>query len=125
MHTHSQHTQASQRPAPLVRDRVENFQGKQLLYVGWDHHTMICAPIALLVSPDLSFGELVDSLLPQSAFALHPDWARIDWATVEWLAADKPVRPERDASLATLGFGHKTYVRLRTPALRGIAGTGS
>ncbi len=125
MHTQIQATQASQGPAPLVRDRLANFHGQQLIYVGWDHHTMICAPIALLVSPDLSFGELVDSLLPASSFALHPDWARIDWATVEWLAANKPVTPQRDASLASQGFGHKTYLRLRTPSLRGIAGTGS
>lgn len=119
MHTQTQGT------TPLVRDHVANFHGQQVIYVGWDHHTMICAPIALLVSPDLSFGELVDNLLPQSAFALHPDWPQIDWTTAGWLAADKPVAPNRDASLTAQGFGHKTYLRLRTPSLRGIAGTGS
>lgn len=116
------HTQTH---APFVRDRVEHFNGKQLIYVGWDHHTIICAPIALPVSPELSFGELIDTLLPATAFALHPDWAAIDWSTVEWRAADAPVSPRRDATLAAQGFGHKTYLRFATPQLRGIAGTGS
>ncbi|MBS0352921.1 MAG: phenol hydroxylase [Proteobacteria bacterium] len=121
MHTHAQQTSVP----PLVRDRVDNFHGQQLLYVGWDHHTMICAPIALLVSPELHFGELIDSLLPASAFALHSEWPQIDWAHVEWLHADRPFTPERDATLKAQGIGHKAYLRLRTPALRGIAGTGA
>ncbi|RTL26915.1 MAG: phenol hydroxylase [Rhodocyclaceae bacterium] len=121
MHIHAQQTSV----LPLVRDRVDNFHGQQLLYVGWDHHTMICAPIALLVSPELRFGEVIDSLLPASAFALHPEWPQIDWAHVEWLLADRPFTPERGATLAAQGLGHKAYLRLRTPALRGIAGSGA
>ncbi len=115
----------TQTPTLPVRDRVENFHGQQLIYVGWDRHTMICAPIALRVPPELSFGELVDGLLPATAFALHPDWEKIDWSAVEWFASDKPVHPDRRQSLAAQGFGHKTFLRMHTPALQGIAGTGS
>lgn len=125
MQTNSQAPSSHPSSRPLVRDRVDNFHGQQLIYVGWDHHTMICAPIALLVPPGLSFGELVDSLLAHSAFALHPDWPRINWAEVEWFASDQPVTPRRDTALKDQGFGHKTFLRMRTPALRGIAGSGS
>lgn len=111
--------------AARIRDRIENFHGKQLLYVGWDRHTMICAPIALLVEPDISFGEVVDRLLPDSAFALHPDWPRIDWTRVEWQSSDRPFTPDPARGLREQGLGHKAYLRLRTPGLDGIAGTGS
>ena len=26
-----------------VKDRLENFHGNQIVYVGWDHHLMFCA----------------------------------------------------------------------------------
>ncbi len=32
-------------------DAVENFHGNQILYLAWDHHLMICAPVALPVPP--------------------------------------------------------------------------
>ena len=28
------------------KDRVENFHCNQLVYIGWDHHLMFCAPVA-------------------------------------------------------------------------------
>lgn len=110
---------------PLVRDRLENFHGKQVLYVGWDHHTMICAPIALLVEPEMTFGELVQQVLPGTAFAKHPDYARIDWTQVEWSTSDRPFNPQPSTGLLAQGLGHKAFVRMRTPGLNGIAGTGS
>jgi len=109
---------------PLVRDRLKNFHGKQVLYVSWDHHTMICAPIALLVEPDMTFGELVQQILPGTAFAKHPDYSRIDWAKVEWLSSDHPFIPRPSTALLAQGLGHKSFVRMRTPGLNGIAGTG-
>jgi len=113
------------RPQPLVRDRVENYRGNQLLYVGWDHHTMICAPVALLVSPDLTFGELLDTLLAETAFAQHPEWEKIDWSKAQWLHNDAAFSPDRDASLKAQGLKHKAYLRFVTPGLTGIANTGS
>lgn len=110
---------------PLVRDRVENFHGDQILYIGWDQHTMICAPIALRVPPDLQFGELLRTLLPDTAFALHPEWSRIQWEQVQWLANDAPFVPEPAATLEAQGLGHKAFLRMRTPGMTGIAGTGS
>ncbi|CAB3788659.1 hypothetical protein LMG28688_02732 [Paraburkholderia caffeinitolerans] len=108
-----------------MRDRVELFHGNQLLYVGWDQHSMICAPIALPLPPSMRFGDLIDHVLPTTVFAAHPDWARIDWREAGWLRSNTPFVPERDKSLADNGLGHKALIRLRTPGLSGIAGSRS
>ncbi|MBN8442378.1 MAG: phenol hydroxylase subunit P4 [Thauera sp.] len=106
-----------------VRDRVENYRGKQLLYVGWDDHMMFPAPIALAVRPEMSFGEFVNEVLPATAYPAHPDWARIDWSRVEWLRSGERFTPDADKSLADNGIGHKAVIRLRTPGLEGLRGT--
>ncbi len=108
-----------------VKDRVENFHGNQLLYIGWDQHSMICAPIAVPVPPSMPFGALIDNVLSTTAFTAHPDWQRIDWAKVEWLRSGKPFKPDLGKSLADNGLGHKALIRLRTPGLTGIAGSHS
>ena len=43
----------------VPRDRVENFHGKQLVFVSWDHHLLIAAPIMFCLPPQASFGELI------------------------------------------------------------------
>lgn len=115
----------TKRSAALVRDRVENFHGQQLVYIGWDHHMMICAPIALLLDPKLEFSALLAEHLPHTAFALHPEWTRIDWSGVQWFLSDRPLTPRPNQPLIEQGIGHKAFLRFRTPELRGIAGTGA
>jgi phenol hydroxylase P4 protein len=106
-----------------VKDRVELFHGNTLLYVGWDQHTMICAPIALPLPPSMPFGALIDNVLPTTVFAQHPDWPKIDWGKVEWLRSNKSFEPDPAKSLADNGLGHKSLLRFRTPGLTGIAGS--
>ena len=106
-----------------VKDRVELFHGNQLLYVGWDQHSMICAPIALPLPAAMPFGDLIDKVLPTTAFAAHPDWPKIEWSKVQWLKSSKPFKPDPKKSLADNGLGHKALVRMRTPGLDGIAGS--
>ena len=108
-----------------VKDRVELFHGNQLLYIGWDQHTMICAPIALPLPAAMPFGDLIDKVLPTTVFTAHPDWAKIDWSRVEWLRSNEPFKPDAARSLADNGLGHKALIRLRTPALTGLAGSRS
>ena len=36
-----------------MKDRVENFHGKQLLYIGWEDHLMIASPVCLPLPPDM------------------------------------------------------------------------
>lgn len=108
-----------------VKDAVEKFHGNHLLYIGWDQHMMIAAPIALPLPPAMPFGDLLDKVLPTTVFAAHPDWPRIDWKKAEWLRSGKPFKPDVKKSLADNGLGHKALIRLRTPELTGIAGSRS
>lgn len=103
-------------------DRLENFHGNQLLFVGWEDHLMFCAPFALAMPPTTRFGDVVEQMLP-GAFGYHPDFARIDWGAVEWFRSGQPWQPDFDKSLADNGLGHKAVIRFRTPGLTGIRGS--
>ena len=106
-----------------VKDRVELFHGNHLLYIGWEQHNMICAPIALPLPPSMPFGDLLDKVLPTTVLSAHPDWPKIDWSKVEWLRSNEPFKPDRKKSLAENGLGHKALIRMITPGLSGIAGS--
>lgn len=113
---------ATAQPLQPARDRLENFHGQQLLYVLWERHLIICAPIALALPPDLPFEQLVQQVLPGTVFAQHPDWQRLADTPLEWHANGQRLNPQPGQTLAELGLGHKTLLRLRTPALTGLAG---
>jgi phenol/toluene 2-monooxygenase (NADH) P4/A4 len=108
---------------PPARDVRENFPAP-LLYVGWDDHMMICAPVCLPLPPDTPFGALATAVLP-GVYGEHPDFARIDWATVQWLKSGRPWTPDPARTLAENGLGHKDVIRFRTPGLTGIRGSHS
>ena len=105
------------------RDKVENFNGMQLLYVLWPNHLMFCAPFALLVQPDMTFGAMVEEIL-KPATASHPDAANADFLAAQWLLNDEPFTPDADASLIDNGIDHKSMLTLTTPGLNGLAGAG-
>ena len=105
-------------------DAVENFHGNQVLYVSWDYHTMICAPVAFPVPPGMPFGKVIEELIP-GAFGLHPEFGDIDWSTARWHLNGEAFSPDMDASLADQGIDHKSIVRFATPGLNGIKGSGS
>lgn len=106
-----------------ARDDVRQF-ATPLLYVGWDEHLMFCAPVCLALAPDLPFAALVEQILPQ-VFGEHPDFARIDWNEALWFKSGAAWRPDPRRSLRDNGLRHKDVLRLRTPGLHGIAGSGS
>ena len=54
-------------------DRVENFHGNQVVYVGWDHHLFFCAPVEFATPPDTLFGKLVDEMI-SGAYSAHPEY---------------------------------------------------
>ena len=105
-------------------DRVENFHGNQVLYLGWDHHLMFCAPVAFPVPPDMPFNKVLEELMP-GAYSLHPEFSEIDWDGVQWHLNGEPFTPDRDATLAEQGIDHKSILRFTTPGLDGIEGCGS
>ena len=103
-------------------DKLENFHGNQILYIGWEDHLMFCAPFAFPFPPVMRFGDVVDKVLP-GAFGYHPDFAKIDWAKVEWFKSGKSWEPDTARTLAENGLGHKDVIRFRTPGLTGIGGS--
>lgn len=105
-----------------IKDRVENFHGQQLLYIGWEDHLMFCAPLCIPVPPSLPFGALITDIIP-GLYALHPDAPAIDWSRVEWFSSGRPFTPDASKSLADNGLGHKAALRFRTPGLTGIRGS--
>lgn len=105
-------------------DRLENFHGNQLLYIGWDQHLLFCAPFCLPMPPTMRFGDIIDKVLP-GVFGYHPEFAQIDWNKVEWLKSSQPLAADFDKTLAELGLKHKDVLRFRTPGLTGIKGSAS
>ena len=106
-----------------VRDKVENFHGMQLVYVGWDEHMMFPFAATFPLPPQMPFGALLKDVLP-AAYGVHPDFAQIDWAAAQWQLDGKSFVPDQEKSLADNGIGHKSLLRFATPGLSGIAGTG-
>lgn len=105
-----------------IKDRVENFHGQQLLYIGWEDHLMYCSPLCIPVPPDLPFGALTAEIIP-GLYSAHPDTAKIDWNTVEWFRSGQPFTPDPGKSVTDNGLGHKAALRFRTPGLAGLNGS--
>tara|TARA_R110002095_G_scaffold188480_1_gene165988 strand:- start:16 stop:375 length:360 start_codon:yes stop_codon:yes gene_type:complete len=106
----------------LVRDRVENFHGNQLVYVGWDDHLLFSAAQAFPLPPEMPFQALVSEVMP-SVFNDHPDFKNIDWASAAWVLDGVSFSPDMTKSLKENGVGHKSLMRFKTPGLMGINGT--
>jgi phenol/toluene 2-monooxygenase (NADH) P4/A4 len=107
-----------------MRDRVENFHGNQLLYVGWDDHLMFCAPHCIAVQPSMTFATLAGEVIP-AMYSMHPDWASVQPGAIEWFRSGERFEPDFEATLAENGLGHKAMLRMHTPGLTGIDGSHS
>ncbi len=105
---------------PMIqRDTVDQFHGKQLLYLSWDNHLMFAAPFCIPVPRTLPFGALIRDVLPE-LYGEHPEFEDIDWKRTQWFNSDKRFIPDVGKSLEHHGLGHKSLIRFRTPALEGI-----
>jgi phenol hydroxylase P4 protein len=104
------------------KDKVENFHGAQVLYIGWEDHLMFCAPLALPLPGATLFSAILEQILP-GIYGPHPDFAKIDWNKVEWFKSSKPWRPDYQKSIADNGLKHKDTLRFRSPGLTGIKGS--
>lgn len=105
-------------------DAEEKFHGNRLLYVGWEDHLLFCSPICLSLPASMPFGALTSEVLP-GIYGSHPDFGKIDWSQAEWFDSGAPFNPDPAKSLADNGLVHKSVLRLCTPGLTGIAGSGS
>ncbi len=105
---------------PLIqRDTVDQFHGKQLLYLCWENHLMFAAPLCIPVPRTLPFGALIRDVLPE-LYGEHPEFEDIDWKRTQWFDSNKRFIPDVGKSLEQHGLGHKSLIRFRTPALEGI-----
>ncbi|MBK5001668.1 phenol hydroxylase [Pseudomonas sp. S31] len=107
----------------VPRDRVENFNGKQLLYVSWDRHLLFGAPFLFCVPPTTNFRELVEGPLT-ALLQADPDAAALDWESVQWLREGQPWTPDWNASLVSNGLTHKDQLRFISPGLNSLCGEG-
>ncbi len=105
-------------------DQVENFHGNQVVYVGWDRHLMFCSPIAFATPPATLFATLLDEMLP-GAYAQHPEFKEVNWAEAIWHLNGEAFTPDRNKTLEEQGIDHKSILRITTPGLDGIKGSGT
>lgn len=104
-------------------DRVENFGGNQVVYLGWDEHRMFCSAKAFPLPPEMPFQALLDQIVP-AGFAQHPEFELIDWDSVTWLLNGTAFTPDMSKSLIEQGIDHKSLLRFQTPGLNGYQGAG-
>jgi phenol/toluene 2-monooxygenase (NADH) P4/A4 len=102
----------------VEQDLEKNFHGNRLIYLSWENHLMYAAPFCVPLPPTLPFGALVRDVLPE-LYGEHPEFEQIDWQRTLWQNSNKRFLPDFGKSLAHHGFGHKTLIRFRTPALDG------
>ena len=106
-----------------IKDKVENFHGNQVVYVGWDGHLMFPAAFAWPLPPDMPFAALRDQVMAES-FGLHPEWSQINWDQAQWTLDGAAFTPDASKGLAEQGIGHKSLLRFVTPGLNGYKGAG-
>ena len=106
-----------------VRDSQKNFGDNILLYIGWDEHLLFCSALTFPVSPQMTFQELYEQVLPQG-FSQHPDFAHIEKDKIQWVLNGEAFQPVYEQTLAQQGIDHKSLLRFKTIGLNGWQGTG-
>lgn len=99
-------------------DLQKNYGEQIQIYVGWDHHSLFCAAIAFLVSPQQTFQELIEQQIT-SVFSKHPEFEQITWQNVHFSVDGQAFKPALHQSLAEQNIGHKSLLRFVTPTLDG------
>lgn len=107
------------------KDGVDKYpDGIQLVNIAWDQHLMVDAPMTFPVSSAMPFKAIIEQLFPV-AYDQHPEFERINWDAAQWFSDGEPFIPDLEASIRDNGIVHKGHIRLRTPGLNGIKGSGT
>lgn len=99
------------------RDRVENFHGKQIVYVYWNGNRNFAAALCFPLPPDMPFGALTGDVIA-GVYRDDARWENIDWRGTTWTLDGAPFTPDPARGLAEQGIGHKSLLRF-TPAFGG------
>ena len=107
----------------IMKDKIENFHGNQLVFIYWHGHRVVCSPRAFPLPAEMPFGALLSDIIPLT-YKIEPDFADLDFAKTEviWEIDGKVVKPDFSKSLKENGVGHKSFVTFITPALTGKVG---
>jgi phenol hydroxylase P4 protein len=103
----------------VPRDLVQNFNGKQIVYVCWDHHMLFATPLLLVVEPGMLLGDMLENVV-KPLIGPDPDAAAVDLTKVEWLKSGRSWTPNFRASLAANGIVHKEQLRFRTAGVNSL-----
>jgi phenol hydroxylase P4 protein len=103
----------------VPRDLVANFNGKQIVYVCWDHHMLFATPLMTVVEPGMILGDFLQNVI-KPLIQPDPDAAAVDLTQVAWLKDKKSWKPDLTASLAANGIVHKEQLRFSTPGLNSL-----
>jgi len=57
-----------------IKDARENYHGNLMVFIGWDHHLLFCSAKAVPLSPEITFAELIEKVMPD-CFAQHPEFS--------------------------------------------------
>lgn len=101
------------------KDKLENFNGMQLVYLYWPKHLMFCAPFTFLVPPDISFAGFLSEMV-QPAIAAHPDAEGADLINAQWQLNGDDFTPEANQIFAALGIDHKSLLTMNVTGNVGI-----
>ena len=107
----------------IMKDKVENFHGNQLVYIYWYAHRVVCSPKAFPLPPEMPFGALLTDIIPIS-YKIEPDFEHLDFDKTEviWEVDGKIITPDFSKSLKENGVGHKSFITFTTPSLTGKVG---
>ncbi|POP54490.1 phenol hydroxylase subunit P4 [Zhongshania marina] len=98
------------------RDGVENFHGNQLLNICWEKHTMMGWPMCVPISPNTTFKELLDVVIPR-IYSMHPQFDSVDLYKAHWSTSKGAFIPDMSKTISDHGFKHKEQIRFRTQPL--------
>lgn len=108
----------------IMKDKVENFHGNQVVYIGWDKHKLINTAMAFPLPPQMPFKALIQEVMP-TCYKDHPEFEKIVWDdSVLWNLNGEAFVPNLEKSLLDNGIDHKSILRFETPSLKGLNGVG-
>ena len=107
----------------IMKDKVENFHGNQLVFIIWHAHRVVCSPRAFPLPPEMPFGALLTDIIPIS-YNIEPDYEHLDFDKTEviWEVDGEVITPDFSKSLKENGVGHKSVITFKTPTLTGKVG---
>jgi phenol hydroxylase P4 protein len=103
----------------VPRDLVQNFNGKQIVYVCWDHHMLFATPLMLVVEPGMLLGDMLQNVV-KPLIGPDPDAAAVDLTQVAWMKSGQPWVPDLGVSLTANAIVHKEQLRFSTPGLNSL-----